>query len=153
MHLCTSYANPVHNKGMNKEERQQRILSLIRARRIGTQQELTEQLERAGIVATQSSVSRDLVELGVVKQHGYYTVPQPPNGAAAHGLLGLDAAGENLVVAKCEPGLASAVAVEIDRAAIPEIVGTLAGEDTVFVAVPDRRAQRAAVKKIWELFG
>ena len=44
--------------------------------------------------------------------------------------------GECLVVAKCEPGLASSVAVEIDRAAIPEIVGTLAGEDTIFIAVP-----------------
>ena len=58
-----------------------------------------------------------------------------------------------LVVAKCEPGLASAVAVEIDRADIAEIVGTLAGEDTVFVAVGDRKSQRAAMKKIMGLFG
>jgi transcriptional regulator of arginine metabolism len=57
------------------------------------------------------------------------------------------------VVARCEPGLASAVAVEIDRAGVSEIVGTLAGEDTVFVAVTDSKAQRAAIKKIWELFG
>jgi arginine repressor len=45
------------------------------------------------------------------------------------------------------------VAVEIDRAGIEEIAGTLAGEDTVFIAVTERRAQRPAVKKIWELFG
>ena len=51
------------------------------------------------------------------------------------------------------PGRASSVAVEIDDAAIPEIVGTLAGEDTVFIAVRDQKAQRAAMKKIWELFG
>jgi transcriptional regulator of arginine metabolism len=56
-------------------------------------------------------------------------------------------------VARCEPGLASAVAVEIDGAAIKEIIGTLAGEDTIFVAVAERRAQRAVIKKIWELFG
>ncbi|MBA2645650.1 MAG: arginine repressor, partial [Pyrinomonadaceae bacterium] len=43
--------------------------------------------------------------------------------------------------------------VTIDRAALPEIVGTLAGEDTVFIAVSERKSQRAAIKKIWELFG
>lgn len=137
---------------MDKEKRQHKILGLIRARRIGTQQELAGQLERAGFAATQSSISRDLEELGVVKQHGHYTLPAAPTGAAARGLLGLAPAGECLVVARCEPGLASAVAVEIDRAAIPEIVGTLAGEDTIFIAVPGRKAQRAAVQKVWELF-
>ena len=140
-------------KAMEKERRQQTILNLIRSRRIGTQQQLAGQLERAGIPATQSSISRDLVELGVVKHHGHYAVPRATNGAAARGLLGMDVAGENLVVAKCLPGLASAVAVEIDRAGIAEIVGTLAGEDTIVIAVADRKAQRAAVKKIWELFG
>ncbi|HEX8847461.1 MAG TPA: hypothetical protein VF791_22650 [Pyrinomonadaceae bacterium] len=138
---------------MQKEARQQKILSLIRARRIGTQDELTAHLERAGVVATQSSVSRDLVELGIVKHHGHYTLPRGANGAAARGLLSLDTAGDVLVVAKCEPGMASAVAVEIDRARVPEIVGTLAGEDTIFIAVAEHKAQRAAMKKIWELFG
>jgi transcriptional regulator of arginine metabolism len=138
---------------MQKEARQQRILSLIRAKRIGTQEELTAYLERAGVAATQSSISRDLVELGVVKHHGHYTLPRSTNGTAARGLLSLETAGEVLVVAKCDSGMASAVAVEIDRAAFPEIVGTLAGEDTIFIAVTDRKAQRAAIRKIWELFG
>src|ERR687890_2282265 len=93
---------------MQKTKRQQKIMSLIRARRIGTQQELSALLERAGFVATQSSVSRDLEELGVVKHNGHYTLPRATEGAAARGLLGLDAAGDCLVVAKCEPGLASA---------------------------------------------
>ena len=140
-------------EGMQKDSRQQKILSLIRAKRIGTQEELTEHLERAGVPATQSSVSRDLVELGVVKHHGFYIVPKATNGAAARGLLSLDVAGDALVVARCEPGLASAVAVEIDRAHVPEIVGTIAGEDTIFIAVMERKAQRAAIKRIWELFG
>ena len=138
---------------MHKTKRQQKILSLIRARRIGTQQELSAMLERAGFVATQSSISRDLEELGVVKHRGYYTMPRAEDGAAARGLLGLDPAGDCLVVAKCEPGLASSVAVEIDRAAIPEIVGTLAGEDTVFIAVTERKAQRVVMRKVLELFG
>ena len=137
---------------MQKETRQQRILSLIHAKRIGTQEELTAHLERAGVAATQSSISRDLVELGVVKHRGHYTLPKSTNGPT-RGLLSLDAAGDVLVVAKCDSGMASAVAVEIDRAAIVEIVGTLAGEDTIFIAVTDRKAQRTAIKKIWELFG
>jgi transcriptional regulator of arginine metabolism len=137
---------------MQKATRQKRILSLIRARPIGTQEELRSLLEKAGVAATQSSVSRDLEELGVVKHHGHYTVPRA-NGAAARGLLSLDVAGDNLVVARTEPGLASAVAVEIDSAAIPEIVGTLAGEDTIFIAVREAKFQRTAMKTIWELFG
>ncbi len=152
MHLCTVYALSVHINSMQKAVRQKRILSLIRARPIATQEELRSLLEKAGLPATQSSVSRDLEELGVVKHHGHYTVPQT-NGAGARGLLSLDAAGDNLIVARTEPGLASAVAVEIDRAAISEIVGTLAGEDTIFIAVNDAKTQRAAMKKVWELFG
>jgi transcriptional regulator of arginine metabolism len=143
----------MHEQKMEKEKRQQKILSLIRARNVGTQQELTELLERAGVVATQSSISRDLVEMGVVKRHGFYTMPQNENGAAARGLFALEAVGANLVIARCEPGLASAVAVEIDRAHVEEIVGTLAGEDTIFIAVRDAKAGRAAIRRIWELFG
>jgi transcriptional regulator of arginine metabolism len=137
---------------MLKSTRQRKILSLIQARPIGTQADLKAHLERAGVPATQSSVSRDLEELGILKYNGRYTLPRA-NGAAAHGLLSLDLAGEVLVVAHTEPGLASAVAVQIDAAAIPELVGTLAGEDTIFIATKDRKAQRAAIKKIWEIFG
>ena len=138
---------------MNKETRQKKILSLIRAKRIGTQEELRELLERGGMEATQSSVSRDLLELGIVKHHGAYALPQATNGAGRRGLLSLEAAGDALVVARCEPGLASAVAVEIDRAALSDIVGTLAGEDTVFIAVGERKSQRMVIKKVWEIFG
>jgi transcriptional regulator of arginine metabolism len=137
---------------MLKRERQKKILNLIRAKRIGTQEALREHLERSGVPATQSSVSRDLEELGVVKHRGSYALPHA-NGDSARGLLSLDIAGDVLVVARCLPGRASAVAVDIDDAAIPEIVGTLAGEDTIFIASQDQKSQRAAIKKIWELFG
>ena len=146
MHLCNVYA-----RCMNKHERQQKILSLIQAKPIGTQEDLRVLLERAGVPATQSSVSRDLEELGVVKQHGHYTIPRA-NGASARGLLSLDQAGDSLVIARTLPGLASAVAVEIDAAAMPEVVGTIAGEDTIFIAVRDAKAQRATIKQVWELF-
>jgi transcriptional regulator of arginine metabolism len=137
---------------MNKRDRQQKILSLIRARPIGTQEDLRALLERAGVPATQSSVSRDLEELGVVKHHGHYTLPRT-NGAAARGLLSLDHAGDSLVIARTVPGLASAVAVEIDATLIPEIVGTIAGEDTIFIAVREAKEQRPVIKRIWNLFG
>jgi transcriptional regulator of arginine metabolism len=164
MQLCTKNATIMHfvhlkiARGgrivseMLKRERQKRILNLIRAKRIGTQEELRTHLEHTGVPATQSSVSRDLEELGVVKHHGFYAMPHA-NGDAARGLLSLDVAGDVLVVARCLPGRASSVAVEIDDAAITEIVGTLAGEDTIFIAVHDPKSQRAAMKKIWELFG
>jgi transcriptional regulator of arginine metabolism len=139
---------------MDKEKRQQKLLSLIRAKPVSTQGELAAHLERAGFAATQSSISRDLEELGIVKRRGRYVVPgATEGGAAARGLLSLDVAGDALVVARCEPGLASGVAVQIDGAAIKEIVGTLAGEDTIFIAVAERKAQRAVIKQIWELFG
>ena len=136
---------------MNKRDRQQRILGLIQAQPIGTQEDLRARLEQAGMPATQSSVSRDLEELGIVKQHGHYTLPRA-NGASARGLLSLDHAGDSLVIARTLPGLASAVAVEIDAAAITEVVGTIAGEDTIFIAVREAKAQRPTIKQIWELF-
>ena len=137
---------------MKKDSRQKKILSLIQAKRISTQEDLTAHLERAGVVATQSSVSRDLIELGVVKQRGAYVLPKAASGAASRGLLSLETAGDALIVARCEPGLASALAVEMDRAVVPEIVGTIAGDDTIFIAVGERKMQRAAIKKIWEMF-
>ena len=136
---------------MNKRERQQKILGLIRSQPIGTQADLRSLLERTGIQATQSSVSRDLEELGIFKQHGHYTLPRS-NGSTVRGLLSLDEAGDSLVIARTVAGLASAVAVEIDAAAIPEIVGTIAGEDTIFIAVRGAKAQRTTIKKIWKLF-
>jgi transcriptional regulator of arginine metabolism len=145
MHLCIVYASY-----MNKRDRQQRILSLIQAKPIGTQEDLRALLERSGTPATQSSVSRDLEELGVVKHHGHYTLPRV-DGATARGLLSLDQAGDSLVIARTLPGLASAVAVQIDAAALPEVVGTIAGEDTIFIAVRDVKAQRNTIKRIWEL--
>ena len=137
---------------LERERRHQKIVSLIAAKPVATQGELSRLLERAGFAVTQSSVSRDIAELGIVKRRGRYVVPRAEDAARARGLVSLDTAGTSLVVAHCEPGKASAVAVEIDAAAIEEIVGTLAGEDTIFVAVEDARAQRAAMKKIWALF-
>src|SRR3954447_21776261 len=99
MHLCIDYATE-----MNKRDRQKKILSLIQAKPISTQEDLRALLDRAGVPATQSSVSRDLEELGVVKHHGRYTLPRA-NGGAVRGLLSLNHAGDSLVIARTVPGL------------------------------------------------
>ena len=137
---------------MQKGVRQSAIIKLISAKQIGTQEELSELLERKGYSVTQSSVSRDLDELGIVKANGFYALPQKPRNAIALGLLSLETAGENLIVAKCESGLASAIAVRIDSVNIEEIVGTIAGDDTIFIAVKDLKEQKVVLKKIWEVF-
>src|SRR5260370_28026230 len=98
---------------MLKRERQKKLLSLIRAKRIGTQEALRSHLERAGVSATQSSVSRDLEELGIVKHHGSYALPHA-DGGSAPGLLSLDVAGDVLVGAECLPRRASSVRVRTD---------------------------------------
>lgn len=136
---------------MQKDKRQQTILELITEKQIGTQEELSELLESKGLAVNQSSVSRDLVELGIVKTNGCYTVPNKTN-YASFGLISLEIAGESLIVAKTENGFAAAVCVRIDNAKIAEIVGTIAGEDTIFIAVRGQKEQRMVLKKVWEMF-
>lgn len=137
---------------MRKDDRLQLITKLIQANKIGTQNELAELLENRGFSVTQSGVSRDLLDIGIIKVGGFYALPQKPGDAVVFGLLGLDTAGESLIVAKCESGLASAVAVRVDSANIAEIVGTIAGDDTIFIAVKDAKSQKTAMKIIWEIF-
>lgn len=137
---------------MSKAARQQTLLDLISVKNIGTQEELTDNLSEKGFSSTQSSVSRDLDELGIIKINGFYSLPQSASKEIS-GLYNLEAAGESLIVAKCESGLASAVCVRIDRAKIAEIIGTIAGDDTIFVAVKDYKAQKKVLKTIRELFG
>jgi transcriptional regulator of arginine metabolism len=136
---------------MLKAKRQKKLLSLIATRKIASQEELTHLLEKEGFFVNQSSVSRDLVELGIVKVSGAYAVPQRQDGNR-YGLLSLDSVGENLIVAKTEAGIASAVCVRIDREEFGEVAGTIAGEDTIFIATKDKKSQKSAIRKIWELF-
>ncbi len=137
---------------MQKEQRQTAILKLITGKQIAKQEELADLLEKKGFNVTQSSVSRDLDELGIIKLNGFYALPNKPRNAIAFGLLALETAGENLIVAKCESGLASAIAVKIDGANLSEIVGTIAGDDTIFIAVKNKDDQKTVIKRIWEIF-
>src|SRR5262245_35133681 len=134
-----------------KRNRQEQIRRLVTARAIGTQQELAEQLAGLGVAATQSSVSRDIVELGLIKVNGAYRVPAASADAAA-AVVGFQKAGDNLIVASTEIGQAQPVAITIDRAAIAGIVGTVAGDDTILIAVRDADAQRAAIARLQRIF-
>lgn len=131
--------------------RHQKILEIISAKPIATQQELASQLSRRGFAATQSSVSRDIVKLGLTKVDGYYVAPEVAVKAGGP-LTSIDTAGDNIIVVRTEVGLAQPAALTIDRAAIAEIVGTVAGDDTILVAVRNAAAQRLAIKKIVNLF-
>jgi transcriptional regulator of arginine metabolism len=133
-----------------KTERQQKILEIIGARRVATQQQLARELKRRGIEATQSSISRDIVELGLTKMQGRYTAPQA--ALAGSPVVAVETAGDNLIIIKTVIGQASATALAIDQAQVSEVVGTVAGDDTLFVAVRDAGAQRAAMKQITRLF-
>jgi len=135
-------------KIMQPRERHETILNLIGARPIGKQDELVRLLTDRGFSVTQASVSRDLEKLGIVKTNGRY-VRQSTNGRlGAYGPVTFREAGDNLIVVKCASGLASAAAVRIDAASTPEIVGTIAGDDTIFVAVQGPQDKARAIRTL-----
>lgn len=138
---------------MQKYERQLALKAIIAENSISSQIELAERLTAAGFTVTQASVSRDLDELGIGKQNGRYLLPDPkPKQPAIHGVV-FHTAGADLIVGKCLPGLASAIAVQIDAENFSEIVGTIAGDDTIFVAVDGVKGQSAALHNLQEMFG
>jgi transcriptional regulator of arginine metabolism len=133
------------------QARGQTILELIAARPIATQEELATQLARRGFKATQSSVSRDVMRLGLAKLDGYYVAPEDAVKVSGP-ITAIDTAGDNIIVVKTEVGLAQPAALTIDRASINEVVGTVAGDDTILIAVKNAVAQRLAIKRIVSLF-
>ncbi len=133
----------VHNMHMTANERSHReridaLRNIISAREVHKQEELVAALQAAGFSVTQSSVSRDLTELGAHKVNGIYTIHRDPTLAA---ILTASPAGPNLLVLKTLIGAAQRVAYTIDAANMPEIVGTVAGDDTIFIATPSGEAQ------------
>ncbi|HEU5170755.1 MAG TPA: hypothetical protein VFU46_09460 [Gemmatimonadales bacterium] len=142
----------------DRKKRHLRILEIISTRAVRTQEELAEILSAEGWNVTQSSVSRDIAALRLAKVDGAYRrsppgprVSDPDEERIAEGVLTLDPVGDVLLVLHTSPGEANRVAVAIDRLAWPEIVGTIAGDDTIFVAVKDRSAQRAVTRNVRRL--
>ena len=131
-----------------KKARQDKILDLIRRYEIETQEEMLLRLKESGYMVTQATVSRDIRELNLIKgisARGVYcyTLPQkkentshPFGNVMSNSVVSVDAAG-NMAVIKTFPGLASAVAGYIDSQSCPEILGTIAGDDAVFIVIRD----------------
>lgn len=129
--------------------RRVQILALVAARPIRSQDELVVELRERGIEASQASVSRDIAALGLIKVGGRYGLPPVAEAAAdpmeakvRRNLLSVATAGDHLLVLKTPAGEASAVALAVDTMALPGVVGTVAGDDTIFVAITDAASCR-----------
>ncbi|MDX2154580.1 MAG: ArgR family transcriptional regulator [Bryobacteraceae bacterium] len=127
---------------MNKTFRQGQILKVIRTHPVHTQEELAQELRKMGVPATQVTLSRDIRDLGLVKTpDGYRQMQAEPAGPdlatiAAEFLLDIRTA-QNLIVLKTSPAHASSLAAALDAEGFDEVLGTIAGDDTVLVITPD----------------
>jgi transcriptional regulator of arginine metabolism len=144
----------------DRRKRHLKILELISTRAIRTQEELAEALAAEGWEVTQSSVSRDITALRLAKVDGAYqrapAVPassDPDERRIAEGVLTIEPAGDALIVVHTPPGEANRVAVAMDRLAWADVVGTIAGDDTIFLAVRDGPAQRRVLRELRRLGG
>lgn len=138
---------------MTKSFRQGQILKLIRSRNISTQDELARSLREVGVNATQVTLSRDVRELGLVKTaEGYRELGAEaralPFAALAGELLRDVRIAQNQVVLRTAPGHASSVAVALDDEEWPEIVGTIAGDDTILVICAENRTAESVLSKL-----
>lgn len=133
---------------MGKNERQESILRLIRSKDIGTQEELVSELIDQGLVITQATVSRDIKDLGIIKVtnaqgNAKYSVLDRTGDIAPGRLLYVFSqsvisceCAMHLVVIRTLPGMAQGAASALDSIRLPGVIGSIAGDDTVFVATP-----------------
>ncbi len=143
-----------------KHKRQQALLRLVQQDRLSTQGDLVRALEDAGFAATQATVSRDIVELGLVKvaRDGTHAYAAPTAVASGGGTDRLRKFCEdypvegrlagNIVVLRSPPGTANAMAIALDTSELAEIIGTVAGDDTVFVATSTERHARSLLTRL-----
>jgi len=138
-----------------KVQRHRAIARLIAGAELHSQHELQRELAAQGIRTTQATLSRDLAEMGVLKGAGGYQLqdgtPEPSGDAldalARRLLAGVEQAG-NLVVLHTPPGQASALALQLDRSSMRGIVGTIAGDDCVFVATRTPSNAKELVRRL-----
>lgn len=141
-----------------KERRQRAIADLIRGHALSSQEELADRLGSLGFAVTQATISRDLEQIGAVKvrREGQlsYALPEvsgaaPPRLAAVFRdwVRSLEPAG-NLVVIRTPPGSAHLVGVVLDQSELPEIVGTICGDDTIFIACASSEEAGALCSKL-----
>ena len=140
-------------------DRRTTIVRILRDAIIRKQEDLVRLLKKEGHEVTQSSVSRDLRDLGVLKASGRYVLP-PDEVTRANGdfgtlaqfVRGLRRAGPSITVVKTTIGAAQSVAVAIDKAEWPEVAGTISGDDTIFIATANSRAQDELLGRLQSIF-
>jgi transcriptional regulator of arginine metabolism len=141
---------------MDKLYRRNQILELLHHEAVATQEELRRKLARRGLRVTQATVSRDIEELGLVKtREGYRlpeapepALPQPPLSVVLKEFVREVSQASNLVIVKTHPGNAHTVAAVLDAEQWPEVAGTVAGDDTIFVATARARDATRVRKKL-----
>lgn len=140
-------------------ERREAIMRILRGGRVRKQEELVRLLKKEGHQVTQSSVSRDLRDIGVLKAAGGYVLPTEDLSRAnndfsalAQFVRAIKPAGQCLTVIRTTIGAAQSVAVAIDKAEWPEVVGTISGDDTIFIATDGARAQTELNERLRTLF-
>lgn len=138
-----------------REQNHRRALlrELLSSGPAATQQALVDALVAQGIAATQSSVSRDLREIGAIKSADGYELPAAAGdadeiGAVTDFLREITPAGPHLTVIKTAIGAAQRVALALDRSQWPEVIGNIGGDDTIFVATESAAAQRIVISKL-----
>jgi transcriptional regulator of arginine metabolism len=141
---------------MSKSFRHGQILKLIRSKNIYTQEELAIELKALGVHATQVTLSRDVRELGLVKMpEGYREMEDEASGIAFETLaaefLRDVRSAQNLIVLRTAPGHANSVAVALDNEEWPEVVGTIAGDDTILVVASDNATAEHVRRKLMSL--
>jgi len=142
------------NSTEDQAQRRNAIRQLLQEGPARTQQFLVDALVGQGLVATQSSVSRDLRELGAIKTPRGYELPDVNASGdrqmadVATLLRKISAAGPNLLVIRTAIGAAQRVALALDRSEWPEMIGNIGGDDTVFVATASSHAQKQLIAKI-----
>jgi transcriptional regulator of arginine metabolism len=141
-----------------KFDRQGAILRLVQERRLSTQEEVAEALHQEGLEAVQATISRDIAQLGLVKvrDEGGRLVYALPGAADLDRLSELTSAlrrwavslepSANLLVIRTPPGCANALARVIDEARLPDVLGTIAGDDTITV-IARESVQGAAIER------
>jgi transcriptional regulator of arginine metabolism len=141
---------------MNKSFRQGQILRIIRHKEVYTQEELARELGSVGINATQVTLSRDIRDLGLVKTpEGYRHLTTEESGPKLADIVDEFMqdirVAQNLVVVRTSPGNANSLAIAIDREELDEVVGTVAGDDTILVITPDAASAAQFRQKLLEL--
>ncbi len=141
---------------MNKSFRQGQILKIVRGKKIYTQEDLARELNQLGIQTTQVTLSRDIRELRLVKTaEGYRQLAAERSGpelaTAANEYLQDIRVAQNLIVLRTSPGNANPLAICIDREQLPEVVGTLAGDDTVLVIASSSEAAERFRQRMLDL--